>query len=63
MTGHSEDMLDEIQMRKMGNWKCEDYPDNCDGQDPECKRNDCPWFAYITIHDGPIHNSPTKEPT
>ena len=32
-------------------WECEDYPDNCDGQDPKCKKSDCPWYAYSTIHD------------
>ena len=24
---------------------CEDYPNDCDGQDPECKKLECPWFA------------------
>jgi len=57
--GHSEDMLDQIQMMRLKEawdkepfWSCEDYPDNCDGQDSKCKRTDCPWFAYSTIHDG-----------
>jgi len=27
-------------------WKCPDYPDNCSGQDPECKRDDCPWNEF-----------------
>lgn len=31
-------------------WTCEDHPDNCDGEDPECKREDCPWFAYPETH-------------
>jgi len=32
-------------------WECEDFPDNCDGQNPECKRKDCSWCAYLTIRD------------
>ena len=23
---------------------CKDYPDNCDGEDFECKRKTCPWY-------------------
>ena len=23
---------------------CEEYPDNCDGQDENCKKPNCPWF-------------------
>lgn len=52
--GHSEDMLDQIQMvelTKQQTWECDDYPDDCDGQDPECKRIGCPWVVYSTIHD------------
>jgi len=24
--------------------ECKDYPDNCSGNDPDCKRECCPWF-------------------
>lgn len=31
-------------------YDCPDYPDECDGQDLECKRKVCPWFQYSENH-------------
>lgn len=34
--------IEEQEYIKYG--ECKDYPNNCGGNDPDCKRKYCPWF-------------------